>query len=69
MDAGPVATTLSNHICKMVQIITNLLIIQELGIATGKKKKKKKVLFFLNSRLKALPVINVLNYQSSLGKA
>ena len=67
MDAGPVATTLSNHICKTVQIITNLLIIQELGIATGKKKKK--VLFFLNSRLKALPVINVLNYQSSLGKA
>ena len=38
MDAGPVATTLSNHICKTVQIITNLLIIQELGIATEKKK-------------------------------
>ena len=40
MDAGPEATTFSNLICKTVQIITNFLIFQELGIVTEKKKKK-----------------------------
>ena len=42
MDAGPEATTLSNLICKMVQIITNLIVFQKLGIVTEKKKKKER---------------------------
>lgn len=42
MDAGPEATTLSNLICKMIQIITNLIVFQELGIVTEKKKERKK---------------------------
>lgn len=52
MDAGPKATDLSDLICKMVQIISNLPISWELIVSTGKKK-----VFLLNSGLKVLQAI------------